>query len=159
MTKEAKQQFTFRITQANPTEMIVILYEMTLMFLEEAKLAGQEQDFGAYKEGIRKTRNCINELIQSLHMEYELAGNLYKLYMFCIRRLAYAEVRKEVKVLAEIEMVIAKLKDAYAQIAPSNPAAPVMSNAQTVYSGLTYGSKGALAEDVANQSSNRGMLV
>lgn len=158
MTREMKQQFTFRITQANPTDMIVILYEMTLMFLGEAKEAGEKEDFAAYKEGIRKTRACINELIASLHMEYEIAGNLYKLYMFCIRRLAYAEVRKEVQVLAEVEMVIAKLKDAYAQIAPSNPAAPVMSNTQTVYSGLTYG-KGALAEDMTNQSSNRGMLV
>ncbi len=158
MTKEMKQQFTLRITQANPTDMIVILYEMTLMFLEEAKEAGEKEDFEAYKEGIRKTRACINELIGSLHMEYEIAGNLYKLYMFCIRRLAQAEVRKEVQVLAEIEMVISKLKDAYAEIAPQNSAAPVMSNTQTVYSGLTYG-KGALAEDVTNQGSNRGMLI
>lgn len=158
MTKEMKQQFTFRITQANPTDMIVILYEMALMFLGEAKEAGEKEDFTEYKQGIHKTRACINELIASLHMEYEIAGNLYKLYMFCIRRLAYAEVRKEVQVLAEVEMVISKLKDAYAQIAPSNPAAPVMSNTQTVYSGLTYG-KGALAEDMTNQSSNRGMLV
>lgn len=158
MTKEMKQQFTLRITQANPTDMIVILYEMTLMFLEEAKEAGEKEDFEAYKEGIRKTRACINELIGSLHMEYEIAGNLYKLYMFCLRRLAQAEVRKEVQVLAEIEMVISKLKNAYAEIAPQNPAAPVMSNTQTVYSGLTYG-KGALAEDVTNQGSNRGMLV
>lgn len=158
MTKEMKQQFTFRISQANPTDMIVILYEMTLMFLGEAKEAGQKKEFSAYKEGIRKTRACINELIASLHMEYEIAVNMHKLYMFCIRRLAYAEVRKEVQVLAEVEMVISKLKDAYAQIAPNNTAAPVMSNTQTVYSGLTYG-KGALAEDVTNQSSNRGMLV
>ncbi len=158
MTKEMKQQFTFRITQANPTDMIVILYEMALVFLEEAKEAGEKEDFILYKQGIQKTRACINELIASLHMEYEIAGNLYKLYMFCIRRLAYAEVRKEVQVLAEVEMVISKLKDAYAQIAPNNPAAPVMSNTQTVYSGLTYG-KGALAEDMTNQSSNRGMLV
>lgn len=158
MTKEMKQQFTLRITRANPTDMIVILYEMTLSFLGEAREAGEKEDFTAYKEGIRRSRACINELIASLHMEYEIAGNLYKLYMFCIRRLAYAEVRKEVQVLAEVEMVISKLKDAYAQIAPDNPAAPVMSNTQTVYSGLTYG-KGALAEDVTNQSSNRGMLV
>lgn len=158
MTREMKQEFTFRITQANPTEMVVILYEMTLLFLEEAKQAGEKEDFEAFGEGIRKTRGCINELLASLHMEYEPADKLYKLYMFCIRRLAYAQVRKEVKVLAEVEGVIARLKDAYAQIAPDNPAAPVMSNAQTVYSGLTYG-KGALAEDVTNQSSNRGMLV
>ena len=32
MTKEVKQQFTLRITQANSTELVVILYEMALIF-------------------------------------------------------------------------------------------------------------------------------
>ncbi len=158
MTKEVKQQFTLRITQANPTEMVVILYDMTLMFIEETREADSAGDTMAYREGIRKIRACINELIQSLHPEYEIAGNLYKLYLFCIRRLAYAEVRKAVQVLDEVETVIVQLRDAYAQIAPQNTAAPVMSNTETVYTGLTYG-KGALTKDMTNQSSNRGMLA
>lgn len=159
MTKEVKQQFTLRITQANATELVVILYEMALVFLQEAKEAGDRQDWAEFKEGIRKTRGCVNELLQSLHYEYEPAKNLYKLYLFCIRRLAYAQVRQDRKVLDEIEPVLSKLKDAYAQIASINTAAPVMSNTQTVYSGLTYGKSASLAEDVTGQSSNRGMLV
>ncbi len=159
MTKEVKQQFTLRITQANATELVVILYEMALTFLQEAKEAGRVQDWVAYGEAIRKTRGCINELLQSLHFEHEPAKSLYKLYMFCIRRLAYAQVRKSPAVLDEIVSVLDKLKEAYAQIAPTNPSAPVMSNTQTVYSGLTYGKGAALAEDVTGQSPNRGMLV
>lgn len=159
MTKEVKQQFTLRITQANATELVVILYEMALVFLEETREAGRKQDWAEFKDGIRKTRGCINELLQSLHFEYEPARNLYKLYMFCIRRLAYAEVRKDIKVLDEIESVLSKLKCAYAQIAPTDTSAPVMSNTQTVYSGLTYGKSAVLAEDVTGQSTNRGMLV
>ncbi len=159
MTNEVKQQFTLRITQANPTELVVILYEMALLFLDEAKDAGKKQDWLAYHEAIRKTRNCINELICSLHMEYEPAGSLYKLYLFCIRRLANAQVRKKVEVLDELVPILLKLKEAYAEIAPQNPSAPVMSNTQTVYSGLTYGKGAALAEDVTGQSANRGMLV
>lgn len=159
MTKEEKQQFTLRITQANATELVVILYEMALAFLQEAKEAGQEQDWVAYGEAIRKTRGCVNELLQSLHFEFEPAPSLYKLYMFCIRRLAYAQVRKEPAVLEEIVAVLDKLREAYAQIAPNNKTAPVMSNTQTVYSGLTYGKSAVLAEDVTGQSANRGMLV
>ena len=37
MTKECKQQFTLRITQANPTQLVVILYEMCLEYLKEAE--------------------------------------------------------------------------------------------------------------------------
>lgn len=159
MTKEVKQQFTLRITQANATEMVVILYEMAQLFLDEAKEAFKIQDMAAYKEAICKVRGCINELIQSLHMEYEPAPKLLKLYLFCIRRLAYAQVRNAVEVLDEIELVLSRLKDAYAKIAPTNPSAPVMSNTQTVYSGLTYGKGASLIEDVTGSDINRGMLV
>lgn len=159
MTKEVKQQFTLRISQANSTELVVILYEMALQFLEEAKGAYDVSDFTGYKEAIRKVRGCINELIQSLHMEYEPAPKLLRLYLFCIRRLAYAEVRKAPEVLEEIHMVLAQLHDAYAHIAPTNTGAPVMSNTQSVISGLTYGKGAALTEDMTCQDSNRGMLV
>ena len=39
MTKECRQQFTLRITQANKTELIVILYEMILTYLDDAERA------------------------------------------------------------------------------------------------------------------------
>ena len=39
MTKECKQQFTLRITQANKTELIVILYEMLLAYTQDAKIS------------------------------------------------------------------------------------------------------------------------
>lgn len=159
MTKEVKQQFTLRISRANSTELVVILYEMALQFLEEAKGAYDVSDITGYKEAIRKVRGCINELIQSLHMEYEPAPKLLRLYLFCIRRLAYAEVRKTPEVLEEIHMVLTQLHDAYAHIAPTNTGAPVMSNTQSVISGLTYGKGAALTEDMTCQDSNRGMLV
>ena len=159
MTKEVKQQFTLRISRANSTELVVILYEMALQFLEEAKGAYDVSDITDYKEAIRKVRGCINELIQSLHMEYEPAPKLLRLYLFCIRRLAYAEVRKAPEVLEEIHMVLTQLHDAYAHIAPTNTGAPVMSNTQSVISGLTYGKGAALTEDMTCQDSNRGMLV
>ncbi len=155
MTKECKQQFTLRITQANSTQLIVILYEMILCYLEEAK-AAQEQD--EIREAVRKIRGCVNELIQSLHMEYEPATELRKLYFFCIRRLVHCETRKDMAALDDIEKVIQPLHDAYAQIEKLNDKGPVMNNSQTIYAGLTYG-KNTLTENMADQSSNRGMLV
>lgn len=158
MTKESKQEFTLRITQANATQLVVILYEMTLCYLQDAKEAHKAGDRAEFREAIRKTRGCLNELMHSLHPEYELAGNLLQLYLFCIRRLAHGEVRNEAEPLAEIEGVIRKLHDAYEQIASQNEAGPVMTNSQTVYAGLTYG-KNSLSQDLADQGTNRGLLV
>lgn len=158
MTKECKQQFTLRISQANPTEMIVILYEMMICYMEEAEEALKTDRLDAFKEGIRKSRRCLNELIASLHMEYEPASELLQLYLFCLKRLANAEVKKNAEAIGEIKRIIQPLHDAYQQIAPQNTQGPVMHNSQTVYAGLTYG-KNTLTENMANQSTNRGMLV
>ncbi len=158
MTKECKQQFTLRITQANPTELVVILYEMLLAYLEEGEEAFQAQDRTAFREAARKARGCLNELLQSLNLEYEPAPSLLQLYLFCIRRLAVCEVRREASCFAEIRRVIQPLHDAYEKIAKQNKQGPVMNNSQTVYAGLTYG-RNTLTENMADQGSNRGMLV
>lgn len=158
MTKECKQQFTLRITQANATQMVVILYEMLLCYLEEAQAALAEGDKVAFKEAVRKTRGCLNELMHSLNMEYEPAPTLMQLYLFCIRRLAIGEVRRDASALAEVATIIRPLHDAYEEIAKQNESGPVMNNSQTVYAGLTYG-KNTLTENMADQGANRGMLV
>lgn len=158
MTKECKQQFTLRITQANPTQLVVILYEMLLCYLEEAKEALCIQDKSAFQEASRKARGCINELMQSLHMEYEPAPSLLQLYLYCIRRLAACELHKQPKAIDEIVNVIKPLHDAYTEIAGLNQAGPVMNNSQSVYAGLTYG-RNTLTENMADQGANRGMLV
>ena len=158
MTSEIKQQFTFRISQANPTEMIVILYDMTLQYLADAAESAKREDFAVYRENVLRARKCISELIHSLHLEYELAISLRKLYLYCIRRLTQAELRYHTELLQEVVHVITPLRDAYRQIAPQNTAGPVMQNAQAVYVGLTYG-KNTLTENMTDQSMNRGMLI
>ena len=141
MTKECKQQFTHRITQANSTQLIVILYEMTLQYLADGE---QAADDAGLAEAVHRARGCIKELLNSLHREYSPAGELSRLYLFCLRRLAVCEVRRDRTILEEIQV--------------QDTSGPVMNNSQTVYAGLTYG-RNQLTENMADQGTNRGMLV
>jgi len=158
VTREDKQRFTLRISQANATELVVILYEMLLVYIEEAKEAIEAGDGEEVHGAARRARGCLNELLGSLHREYEPAPALSRLYLFCIRRLAVGEAKKDRVPLEEIERVINPLRDAYAQVAAQNNAGPVMGNSQTVYAGLTYG-RNTLTENMADQGANRGMYV
>lgn len=155
MTKECKQQFTLRISQANSTQMIVILYEMLLCYLDEAENAKDDTEL---RDALRKARGCVNELMNSLHLEYAPAPNMMQLYLYCIRRLAHYERKQEKESLEDIRNVIRPLHDAYQEIEKLNDKGPVMNNSQTVYAGLTYG-KNTLTENMADQGSNRGMLA
>ena len=158
MKKEDKQQFTLRITQANPTELAVILYEMLLCYLDDAQEGLKASQEVAFQEALRKARGCLNELIRSLHQEYEPAPTLLQLYLFCLRRLARGGQRRDGGCLEEIRRVMVPLHDAYGQIASQNSVGPVMRNSQAVYAGLTYG-RDSLTENMADQGANRGMLV
>lgn len=155
MTREKKQELTLRITQANKTELIEILYEMVLEYVNDAVKARANQDRVAYRDAIRKTRGCINELLSSLNFEYELATNFLQLYMYCNRELALADVKNDSDHLEHVSRVVGKLQQTYTELAKMDTSGPVMQNSQTVYAGLTYG-RGELTENMADQGMNRG---
>ena len=46
MTRELKQEYTRKITQANKTQLITILYEMLMIYVEEAKEAHAKEEIG-----------------------------------------------------------------------------------------------------------------
>lgn len=158
MTKELKQEYTLKITQANKSELIVILYEMLLLYLEEAEQGHEKEDKAGFRDGIRKARGCLKELMASLHFEYEPAMNLLQLYLYANRELAKADIRNSVEELQHVKMVMNKLHDAYEKLSEQDVSGPVMANTQTVYAGLTYG-KNSLTESLADQGSNRGFRV
>lgn len=158
MTKELKQEFTLRITQANKTQLITILYEMILLYLAEAKETLPAEDKTEYKNAIHKIRGCMDELITSLHMEYALAQNLLQLYLYINRELVQANMRYGLENLDHVETIIKRLHTAWRQIEPQDMSDPVMGNTQTVYAGLTYG-RNTLTENMSNMKGNRGVCV
>ena len=155
MTSEAKKEFTIRISQANKSGLIVILYEMYLAYLEDA--INNPDDRAVFREGIRKARGCINELMNSLDFTYELSYLLLRLYIYVNKEMAAADVRGSSDQLLACRKIIEKLLSAYREVSRLDTSAPVMENAQTVYAGLTYG-KGKLTESLSNEG-NRGFLA
>lgn len=158
MKDELKQQFALRITQANKTELVVILYEMFLTYVGDAKSDLKEQDTRTYRLDIQRARGCLKELMGSLNYDYEPAPTLLKLYIYVSRLLVSADLHNEEKELDEAEKIMQKLHDAYATISKEDKSGPVMGNTQTVYAGLTY-SKNDLSVNLDEGRGNRGFFA
>lgn len=158
MTKELKQEYTLRITQANKTQLITILYEMVLLYVDEAQEALDAGEKMEYKSAIRKIRGCIDELTASLNLDYELAHNLLQLYLYISRELVKASTHYETENLEHVRLIIGELHKAYQAIEDQDTSGPVMGNTQTVYAGLTYG-RNTLTENIADSVTNRGFCV
>lgn len=158
MTRELKQEYTLRITQANKTQLVTILYEMALTYVEEAQEALAADNSADFKSAVRRIRGCMNELTASLNFTYDLAQNLMQLYLYVNRELVQASLHCSTESLEHVRSVLAALQKAYKQIEDQDVSGPVMGNTQTVYAGLTYG-RNTLTENITDPASNRGFCV
>ena len=158
MTTELKREYTLRITQANKTQLITILYEMVLLYIDEAESALTADNKVEFKSAVRKIRGCIDELTASLNFDYELAHNLLQLYLYINRELVKASSHCDKENLEHVRLVIGSLHKAYIQIENQDTSGPVMGNTQTVYAGLTYG-RSTLTENIADPAANRGFCI
>ncbi len=150
MTDAKKKEFTLRITQANRSRLLVILYEMTLCYVSEAEstmISGGKADF---HKSISNIRNCVNLLIGSLDLRYKPSMQLMELYIYINRELIRVDIHMDEERLKHIRTMISRLRDAYAEAAKADDSPSLVSNAQQVYAGLTYG-KGDLKEEVVTE--------
>ncbi|MDE5697899.1 MAG: flagellar protein FliS [Lachnospiraceae bacterium] len=158
MTKEMKQIFTRRITQANRTQLVVILYDMILTYLKDAANAQEAGCRQEFKKDMQCARNCISELRGSLDFNYDLSRNLFAIYAFADRELAHDMRGISAEQLAQIAGMFQKLRDAYYTISKEDQSQPLMENAQNVYAGFTY-SRTDVNESLAQYGAARGFCV
>ena len=157
MTREQKQDYTLKITQANRSELIVIVYDIALSYIDTAIQAYDEHNLEAFGANSRYAGKCVGDLLEALDFNYEPAYPLMRIYVYVSKLLALAPVKKDKESLEVSKRLLTKLRKSFEDIAAQDNSAPLMSNTQEVYAGLTYG-RGNLNESLAG-ASNRGFTV
>ena len=158
MQQEKIIEFNRRLSQCNKGEMIVIIYQIAFAYIEDAKKASQMGDDQAFHIAVCKTQKCVRELIQALDFSYDLAKELYPLYVFVNEHLSKAMIRNRMTEVEEAEEILKGLYESFEKVAKEDHSKPLMKNAQQVYAGVTYGKHDVteMCQDVQN---NRGFLV
>ena len=139
MKAESVKIFTRRITSANKSEIIVIIYDIIEENLALAKKALAEGDRETYRNEIKQAISFVKELLVSLDMNYEVSKYLASLYIYVSRCLNFALVSGKKEEIEAAEKVIRKLGESFREVAKTDESKPVMENTQRVYAGITYG--------------------
>ena len=139
MKAESVKIFTRRITSANKSEIIVIIYDIIEENLALAKKALAEGDRETYRNEIKQAISFVKELLVSLDMNYEVSKYLASLYIYVSRCLNFALVSGKKEEIEAAEKVIRKLGESFREVAKTDESEPVMENTQRVYAGITYG--------------------
>lgn len=158
MTKEQIQAFTLRVSSANKTEMIVILYDIAITYLKDSVSALENDNKTLFRAELNRTKSTIQELINSLDTSVELGATLLKLYVYCNRELTKAFINYDEAPARQVIKIFGELREAYEVASSRDKSAPVMTNTETVYNGLTY-NRNLLNEISIDTASNRGYLA
>lgn len=158
MDSGLKRDFTLRLSQCNKGEMVVIIYDILFAYLDDVKKAHADGDREAMKTGIRNAQRVLDELTGSLDFTYKLSNNLYSLYVFCKNELAKTMYQNRLDGVDEAEKILRRLHGSFKEVARQDTSRPLMSNAQHVYAGMTYG-RTALNESYMDMDNQRGFFV
>ena len=158
MQKEQIQEFTAKITLSNRTGLTVVTYEILFAYLSDAKKALKEERFGEYKQTIRQSQKCIDELIDTLNFAYDLSKELYRIYMYGKELLAKALFKRSETEIQECEMLLGMLYTSFVKVAETDKSEPLMRNTEQVYAGYTYGRKDVNV-NTGNLNPSRGFFV
>ena len=157
MTKERIQEYTLKITNASPTGIIVIMYDLAIEYIKEAEECFKAGDHESAKTQCTNAGRVLGDLISSLDFTYAISFYLFRIYEFISKEVSMAVIKNDGKALGECTRLMSSLKESFEKLAVQDKSGPVMENAQTVYAGLTYG-KGTLNESTS-ATSNRGYTV
>lgn len=158
MTSEKKQEYTLKITNANKSQLVVIIYDMALDYLCEGKSALEKKDKKEFYKAIESTQKCIDSLIFGLDFDYEISKNLWHLYFYVNKKLTEAIKEKSMDNIAEAEKILQRLRGSFEEISKLDNSKPMMANTQSVVAGMTYG-KNSLSENLQNNGNNRGYFA
>ena len=112
------------IQTAPPEQLIVMLYDGAIRFMEQAKVALAEGRDPS--EPIGRAQDVVVELLASLNRSAgPLADNLYQLYEFWIHRLFQALVHRDSRMVEEVSTMARDLRESWATIAQQQRKAAV----------------------------------
>jgi flagellar protein FliS len=114
------------LASASPGQLVVMLFDKTLLTLRRARLAAEARKIEERVELLLKANEMIGELKLSLDFEQGggIARNLDALYAFAMRSVFDATRSGDVAAIDAVLRVLGELRDAFAQVVAGGAARP-----------------------------------
>ena len=117
MNQYVKQYQKASIETASREQILIMLYDGAIQFLNKAKVAMEAKDFEAIHNNLIGAQNILQEFINSMDREVapQLAENLISLYEYFIRRLVHANMKRQIEPIDEVLKYLKSLKATWEQ--------------------------------------------
>ena len=104
-----------QVQSATPLELVVMLNDGVLRFLDKAKSAIERRDIPARRDALSRALAIISELQATLDMEQggEIANSLDRLYGYSNMRLLEAAMHNDATAVDDVRKVFSTLRDGW----------------------------------------------
>jgi flagellar protein FliS len=125
LARGAQAYYQTQIQSRSPLELVVMLYDGALRFLQQTVDAMQSGDLVAKRDSLSRAMAIVTELHGMLDLEQggEVAASLDSLYTYMMERLTIANQQRDAAPVAEVMKLMSGLRDAWSQIAQAPPPA------------------------------------
>lgn len=105
-----------KVMTASPGELTLMLYDGAIKFCNIAIKGIEEKDIEKAHNNIIKVENIINEFRYTLDHKYPVAKDFERVYIYLLRRLHEANMRKDVEILEEVLAHLRTMRDTWKEV-------------------------------------------
>ena len=125
--ERASQAYTqSAVLSASPEQLVVMLYDGAIRFLNQAQLAMQQEKKEIARERLLRAEDIINELNNSLEVQSggEIADSLRSLYLWMKRQIMQSLIQQDPEPLSECLQQLLELREAWSSALLGEESAP-----------------------------------
>jgi flagellar secretion chaperone FliS len=106
------------VNGASPLQLIIMLYDGSLRFLEGGKRAMESGDREKQNENLQRAQKIVMELMSCLDMEQggEISKNLLGIYSYVLNELVMANLRDEVEPIERCMKILRDLRESWCEL-------------------------------------------
>lgn len=105
-----------KVLSASPGELTLMLYDGMIRFCNLAEVAVEKKDISKAHTNIMKMQRIIDYLRQTLDMNYPVAEDFERMYIYLSQRMVEANMKKDLEILQEINGHLHAIRDNWKEV-------------------------------------------
>ncbi|MGN0305412.1 MAG: flagellar export chaperone FliS [Lachnospiraceae bacterium] len=105
-----------KVLTASPAELTLMLYDGAIKFCNISIMAIEEKDIQKAHQNIIKVQRIIEEFRATLDRKYPVAEDFDRIYVYLLRRLLEANLKKDKSILEEVNMHLRSMRDNWKEV-------------------------------------------
>ncbi len=105
-----------KVLTASSAELTLMLYEGAIKFCNIAIMGIENKDMEKAHNNITKVQRIIEEFRSTLDRKYPVAEDFDRVYVYLLRRLLEANVKKDKEILEEVNMHLRSMRDTWKEV-------------------------------------------